>query len=227
MTQTRSAAKNMLPVPSKRQLATQRMTGVDPANLGDMEKWGWQVFPKQWDRQDLRAMQAQAKKIFHKLETEYEDFEEQFYLRYNDKKRLSISGHYLGANKFRVAEVIARKLLPAPADPAAKLPLIEERCQLIVSRNGTKMQAWHVDTKKKGAFSVLHALNIRWFYIRDRRGRHKLKMSPGSVIVFRGGVCHAGAEHTKDTPSFALHQPFGFTNSDTSWCSKQSAPGDL
>ena len=67
---------------------------------------------------------------------------------------------------------------------------------LLVARAGAKQQRWHTDADAQDqTFSMLFPVDDRQFCI---RGLDKpLKLEPGHVLVFAGGLCHAGAERPR------------------------------
>ena len=83
--------------------------------------------------------------------------------------------------------------------------IAEQNIVCVVTHQGAKKQSDHVDTNDIGAFSVLHMMTGRTIWI----GNKQYEVKARDVLVMKGGLCHAGAEHTKERPSMMLHVPVG------------------
>ena len=92
--------------------------------------------------------------------------------------------------------------------------ITEPNIACIVTHQGSERQSDHVDTKDIGAFSVLHMMTDRTIWI----GSKQYGLKARDVLVMKGGLCHAGAEHTKHHPSMMLHVPVGYGDKYTFPC---------
>ena len=92
--------------------------------------------------------------------------------------------------------------------------ITEPNIVCIVTYEGAKQQSDHVDTEDTGAFSVLHLMTDRTIWV----GSKQYGLKARDVLVMKGGLCHAGAEHTKSRPTMMLHVPVGFDPKFTHIC---------
>jgi hypothetical protein len=95
--------------------------------------------------------------------------------------------------------------------------IMEENIVAVAACNGARKQSFHVDTKEKKAFSVLHILNARMFHI-TQFGEKPFKLMRGGIVVMKGNVCHAGAAHMMRRKSVLFHVPVGYTDTNTQAC---------
>ena len=92
--------------------------------------------------------------------------------------------------------------------------ITEPNIVCIVTHRGSEKQLDHVDTHNTGAYSVLHMMTSRTIWV----GSKQYAVKARDVLVMKGGVCHAGAAHTKDHPTMMLHVPVGYKDILTSIC---------
>ena len=90
----------------------------------------------------------------------------------------------------------------------------QENIVCIPAFTGATRQSDHIDTANPDAFTVLHILNTRFLHVAG----DYVRLEAGDVVVMRGGVCHAGAAHNLDTPSYLIHVPVGFNEGFTRPC---------
>jgi len=91
-----------------------------------------------------------------------------------------------------------RSLLPGDAE----LPLYQPT--MLLTLPGALQQHWHRDANQDDVYSVLIAVTDRDFWFKERGLLH---LRAGDLLIFKGSMCHAGAELARDAgeASIALH----------------------
>ena len=90
--------------------------------------------------------------------------------------------------------------LCCPGTPT--LPLYQPT--MLLTLPGALQQHWHRDANQDDVYSVLIAVTDRDFWFKERGLLH---LRAGDLLIFKGSMCHAGAELARDAgeASIALH----------------------
>lgn len=168
---------------------------------GKLSVEGWQVYQRVWSKSEC----ARLRFLFEPIIKEAKETPKKFALQL-DPKRLAMPVDSLPEEVTKKAMEKTKGLVQGD--------ITQQNIVSIVALQGAIKQRPHVDTKNKKAFSVLHIISRRNLYIQGK----SYKLNQGDVVVMKGNVCHAGAEHDYIQKSILLHVPVGFTNVHISAC---------
>ena len=202
--------RSVAPKPSTKDPAVrQRRCRTNSREVGDatLEKDGWQVFRKQWQPKEAKSVASSMRRICNRYKGSRDHR-----LRF-DKRRLAIPVAEFPPRVGKAAIEMTNSLFKAQ-ELSGKI--VKRNIVGIVSWTGSRRQDDHVDTQDRTAFSVLHIMSQRELCI----GRTKITLDARDVVVMKGGVCHAGAEHTYKNSSMLIHVPVGYDEQFTAVCSK-------
>ena len=143
------------------------------------------------------------------------------YLRQVCKEKKGSKDHHLRRDPHKLSfhidlfhQAVKKKAIEVTNSLELPGKITEPNIACIVTHRGSTKQNDHVDTRDTGAYSVLHMMTNRTIWV----GSTQYVVKARDVLVMKGGVCHAGAAHTKDHPTMMLHVPVGYKDILTSIC---------
>jgi hypothetical protein len=175
-----------------------RMKLADPYSA-TLDSDGFQVFRKKW-----RCVKNICKYL-RKVRNEYKGSKDHKLRRDPDKLSLPIDIFH---------DSVKNTAIKVTKSLGLKGNITEKNIVCIVTYQDAKQQQPHVDTHDTRAFSVLHMMTDRTIWV----GSKQYGLKARDVLVMKGGLCHAGAEHTMERPTMMLHVPVGYDTKFTFVC---------
>ena len=177
-----------------------RVELADPY-LATLARDGFQVFREWWNSSKNKNVCKYLRNVCA------ENKESKEYTLRGDANKLSFPIHIFH-------NVVKETAIEVTSSLGLQGKITEQNIACIVTHQGAKKQSDHVDTEDTRAFSVLHMMTDRTIWV----GSKQYGLKDLDVLVMKGGICLAGAQHTKYRPTMMLHVPVGYDKEITYVC---------